>query len=101
MTRRGMPTKNVGLFYRKALNPAPESTPQHILDVGHFYLYHEFISRGSKTRIGCQRRKTSQMCSARLETGAVQHQGVLNSQQLLNKIESLKQTTSQKQTSEK
>lgn len=25
MTRRGMPTKNVGLFYRKALNPAPEA----------------------------------------------------------------------------
>lgn len=102
MTRQGMPNKNVGLFFRKALNPAPEVP--HItfwmLDIL-IYIMNSLVEAPRPS--GCQVRKPSKMCSARQETvtGAVQHQGVLNSLQLLHKMKSLKQTTSQKQTSEK
>jgi len=52
MTRQGMPNKNVGLFFRKALNPAPKVTriTFWMLDI----IYHKFICRTSKTRTWCQ-----------------------------------------------
>lgn len=59
MTRRGMATKNVGLSFRNTLNPA-----RHF-GCPPFNFYHELISRGSNTRIGCQMREPPKLGSTR------------------------------------
>ncbi len=106
MTRLGMPTKNVDLFFRKTFSFAPE-VPHISFWMSTFCLHHELICRVSKIR--CQTRVTPRMGSkwtgivpkTGRVTGAVQHQKVLKSLQLLHRMKSLKQTTSQKQISEK
>ncbi len=55
MTRLGLLTKNVDLFFRKTFNFAPE-VPHMSFWMSIFCLHHELICRGSK--IGCQIRET-------------------------------------------
>jgi len=58
MTRQGMPNKNVGLFFRKALNPAPEVTASHF-GCWTLFIIHLFVE---PPRSLVSIRKTNKMC---------------------------------------